>query len=326
MSTASDHSSTLLSRVRAACQRKGYSYRTEQSYTRWIVRYVKYHDTTHPRDLEKAEVRAYLSDLATERNVAASTQNQALNALLFLYRDVLGRDWDEVNDFDRAKEPDRLPVVLTPEEVQALLGNMEGPNGLVAHLLYGAGLRLSEALRLRVKDLDFDYEQILVRQGKGKKDRCTLLPTTLKTPLRRQLRKSRTVWEEDQEAGYGTASMPTALERKSPNAADEWGWQYVFPSQFRSEDPRSGNVKRHHRSPSAVQKAVKRAVRATDITKSASCHTLRHSFATHLLAQGTDIRTVQDLLGHDDLRSTQIYTHVLQNGQAGTRSPLDAIA
>lgn len=325
MSTPPKESSLLLDRVRAACQRKGYSYRTEQTYTRWIVRYVKYHDTTHPRHLEKSDVRAYLSHLATERNVAASTQNQSLNAILFLYREVLGRDWDGVTDFDRAKEPDRLPVVLTPEEVQAVLHEMEGPNGLVARLLYGAGLRLSEALRLRVKDLDFDYGQITVRQGKGKKDRCTMLPTTLKTPLRRQLRKSRPVWEEDKDAGYGTASMPTALERKYPNAADEWGWQYVFPSQSRSEDPRSGDIKRHHRSPSAVQKAMKRAVRAAGITKSASCHTLRHSFATHLLAQGTDIRTVQDLLGHDDLRSTQVYTHVLQDGQAGTPSPLDTI-
>jgi len=319
-------SSPLLDRVRAACQRKGYSYRTEQTCARWIVRYVKYHDPTHPRHLEKTDVRAYLSDLATERNVAASTQNQALNAILFLYRDILGRDWNGGTDFDRAKEPERLPVVLTPDEVQAVLHEMEGPNGLVARLLYGAGLRLSEALCLRVKGPDFDMGRIHVRQGKGKKDRCTMLPASLKTPLRRQLRKSRTVWEEDQNAGYGTASMPTALERKYPNAADEWGWQYVFPSQARSEDPRSGNIKRHHRSPSAVQKAMKRAVRATDITKSASCHTLRHSFATHLLAQGTDIRTVQDLLGHDDLRSTQVYTHVLQDGQAGTPSPLDTLA
>lgn len=324
-STSSNRSPSLLSRVRALCQRKGYSYRTEQTYSRWIVRYVKYHGTTHPRALDKQDVRDYLSYLATERNLAASTQNQALNALLFLYRDVLGREWDGVTDFERAKEPERLPVVLTPEEVTALLGAMSGTNRLVAGLLYGAGLRLSEALRLRVKDLDFDYEQILVRQGKGKKDRCTLLPTSLKGPLRRQLRKSRSVWEEDREAGSGTASMPTALQRKYPNAADEWAWQYVFPSRSRSPDPRSGDVKRHHRSPSAVQKAVKRAVRAAGITKSASCHTLRHSFATHLLAQGADIRTVQDLLGHDDIRSTQIYTHVLQNGQAGTQSPLDTL-
>jgi len=245
---------------------------------------------------------------------------------LFLYRDILGRDWNGVTDFDRAKEPERLPVVLTPDEVQAVLHEMEGPNGLVARLLYGAGLRLSEALCLRVKDLDFGYEQITVRQGKGKKDRCTMLPASLKTPLRRQLRKSRTVWEEDQNAGYGTASMPTALERKYPNAADEWGWQYVFPSQSRSEDPRGGDIKRHHRSPSAVQKAVKRAVEETGLTKSASPHTLRHSFATHLLEEGTDIRTVQDLLGHQDLRTTQVYTHVLQNGQAGTKSPLNSIA
>jgi len=325
-SSSPDGSPSLLDRVRARCQRKGYSYRTERTYARWIVRYVTFHDTTHPRALEKQDVRDYLSYLATERNLAASTQNQALNALLFLHHDLLGRDWDGVTDFERTKEPDRLPVVLTPDEVQALLETMRGTNRLVAGLLYGAGLRLSETLRLRVKDLDFDYEQIVVRQGKGKKDRCTLFPTSLKGPLRRQLRKSRTVWEEDREAGHGTVSMPTALERKYPNAADEWAWQYVFPSQSRSEDPRSGDVKRHHRSSSAVQKAVKRAVREAGITKSASCQTLRHSFATPLLAQGTDIRTVQDLLGHDDIRSTQIYTHVLQNGRAGTQSPLDAIA
>lgn len=324
-SSAPESSPSLLDRVRTRCQRKGYSYRTEQSYTRWIVRYVKYHDTTHPRNLDKQDVRTYLSHLARDRNLAASTQNQALNALLFLYRDVLGRDWEAITDFERAKEPERLPVVLTPEEVNRVLEAMEGPNGLVAHLLYGAGLRLSEALRLRVKDLDFDYDQIVVRQGKGKKDRTTLFPTCLKTPLRRQLRKSQARWEEDRAAGYGTASMPKALERKYPNAADEWAWQYVFPSQSRSEDPRSGQIKRHHRSPSAVQKAVKRAVRAAEIAKAASCHTLRHSFATHLLDQGTDIRTVQDLLGHEDLRTTQVYLHVLSDEHAGTESPLDTL-
>ena len=325
-SSVSNDSSPFLNRVRAACRRKGYTYQTEKTYLRWIVRYVKYHGTEHPRGFGKSEVRRYLSHLATERNVAASTQNQALSALLFLHRDVLGADWDEVSDFDRAQEPERLPVVLTQNEIATVLGQMEGPNGLVARLLYGAGLRLSEGLRLRVKDLDFEYEQITVRQGKGKKDRRTLLPEALVDPLRRQLRKSRALWEEDLEAGYGAVSMPKALAQKYPNAAREWGWQYVFPSVRRSEDPRSGDVKRHHRSPSAVQKAVKRAVEETDITKSASCHTLRHSFATHLLEQGTDIRTVQELLGHQDLRSTQVYTHVLQDGHAGTLSPLDTLA
>ena len=324
-SSASNDSSPFLNRIRAACRRKGYTYRTEKTYLRWIVRYVKYHGTQHPRAFGKSEVRDYLSYLATERTVAASTQNQALNALLFLHRDVLGADWDEVSDFNRAREPDRLPVVLTRKEVAAVLEQMDGPNGLVAHLLYGAGLRLSEALRLRVKDLDFEYEQITVRQGKGKKDRRTLLPGMLEDALRRQLRKSNAIWQEDLEAGYGAASMPKALGRKYPNAAAEWGWQYVFPSQRRSKDPRSGDIKRHPRSPSAVQKAVKRAVEGTGLTKSASPHTLRHSFATHLLEEGTDIRTVQELLGHQDLRTTQVYTHVLQDGQAGTQSPLERI-
>jgi integron integrase len=223
----------------------------------------------------REEVQSYLSHLATERNVAASTQNQALNALLFLYRDVLGREWNEIDDFHRAKEPERLPVVLSEKDVKALLGEMQGTDNLVAHLLYGAGLRLSEALRLRVKDIDFAYEQITVRQGKGKRDRRTLLPQPLEGPLRRQLQKSEAIWREDLEAGYGEASMPRALARKYPNAATEWGWQYVFPSSRRSEDPRSGDTKRHHRSPSAVQKAVKRAVRAAGIAKPASPHTLR---------------------------------------------------
>jgi len=323
--SSSDGSSPFLDRVRSACRRKGYTYRTEKTYLRWIVRYVKHHGTEHPRTFGKPEVRDYLSHLATERNVAASTQNQALNALLFLHLGVLGAEWDEVSDFERAKEPERLPVVLTQAEVGAVLGEMSGPNGLVAHLLYGAGLRLAEALRLRVKDTGFEYEQITVRQGKGKKDRRTLLPGMLEDPLRRQLQKSKSIWLEDQEAGYGAASMPKALARKYPNAATEWGWQYVFPSVRRSEDPRSGDIKRPRSSPSSAGKAVKRAVEEAGITKSASCHTLRHSFATHLLEQGTDIRTVQELLGHQDLRTTQVYTHVLQDGKAGTRSPLYGI-
>ncbi|WP_263821226.1 integron integrase [Salinibacter sp.] len=323
--SSSDGSSPFLDRVWSACRRKGYTYQTEKTYLRWIIRYVKYHGTKHPRTFGKPEVREYLSYLATERTVAASTQNQALNALLFLHRDVLGAEWDRVSNFDRAREPERLPIVLTQAEVKSVLGHMDGPNGLVAHLLYGAGLRLSEALGLRVKDLDFEYEQITVRQGKGKKDRRTLLPGILEVPLRRQLRKSKATWKEDLEAGYGKASLPKALERKSPHAATEWRWQYVFPSVRRSEDPRSGGIKRHHRSSSAVQKAVKRAVEEAGIAKSASCHTLRHSFATHLLEQGTDIRTVQELLGHQDLRTTQVYTHVLQDGKAGTRSPLETM-
>jgi integron integrase len=314
----------LLGQVRSACQRKGYSYRTEQTYVRWIVRYIRYHGTRHPKDFDATHVRTYLSYLATERAVAASTQNQALNALLFLHRTVLGTTWTHVDGFTRAKTPERLPVVLTRDEVAALLAGMEGTNRLVARLLYGAGLRISEALRLRIKDIDFGYQQITVRQGKGKKDRRTMLPRSAEAALKRQIAKARVVWKEDCEAGHGGASLPQALARKYPDAAHEWKWQYVFPSRGRSTDPRSGRLKRHHRSPPTVQRAVKRAVRRADIEKPASCHTLRHSFATHLLEDGADIRTVQELLGHSDLRTTQIYTHVLQRGVA-PRSPLETL-
>jgi len=315
----------LLDQVRTVCRRKGYSYRTEKTYIGWITRYIRFHGTRHPESFNETHVRAYLSYLATKRRVAAATQNQALNALLFLHRSVLGAEWDFVDGFVRAKKPKRLPVVLTPDEVALLLTSMEGTNRLVASLLYGAGLRLSEALRLRVKDLDPDDGQITVRQGKGKKDRRTIFPESLERAIDRQLRKSHVLWKEDVEAGFGGVSMPTALTRKYPNASLEWGWQYLFPSRNRSMDPRSGHIRRHHRSPSAVQRAVKKAVRAADIAKPASCHTLRHSFATHLLDRGTDIRTVQELLGHQDVRTTQIYTHVLRNGHAGTRSPLSAL-
>jgi len=319
-------SSPLLDRVRAACQRKGYSYRTEQTCARWIVRYVKYHDPTHPRHLEKTDVRAYLSDLATERNVAASTQNQALNALIFLYEQVLGVELGSIGPVDRADEPRRLPTVLSRDEVRQLFAALSpGPNRLVAHLLYGSGLRLSEALRLRVKELDFDHDRIHVRDGKGGKDRMTVLPERLHDPLRRHLKTVQAQHQEDRAEGVGGVYLPDAFAEKYPNAATEWHWQYVFPSTQLSEDPRSGTVRRHHRSDSAVQRAVKKAADAAAIEKHASCHTLRHSFATHLLQDGTDVRTIQKLLGHEQLRTTMQYVHVLEQSGAAVTSPLDTL-
>lgn len=313
----------LLERVRGTCRRCGFSLRTEQAYTSWTKRYVRFHGTRHPRELGEADVRAFLTYLAVERNVAASTQNQALNALVFLYRRVLNLDLGAFEDFERAKRPRRLPTVLSREQVRKLLSQMHGPNRLVASLLYGAGLRLTEALRLRVKSLDFEQGRIVVRDGKGRKDRLTILPETLHCPLRRRLRKVRLLHEEALEEGYGTVWLPDALARKYTQAPREWIWQWLFPSPQRSTDPRSGARRRHHRSDSAVQRAVKKAARAARLPRRASPHTLRHSFATHLLEDGTDVRTLQKLLGHENLETTMIYTHVA--GGAGAKSPLDAL-
>lgn len=324
MSNTFSRSPRLLDRVRIACRRKHYSFRTEQAYTSWTRRYVLYHEKRHPRELDARHVTAFLNHLAVDRHVAASTQNQALNALLFLYRQVLGRELGELEGLERARRPKRLPVVLTRQEVTALLRQMSGTNRLVASLLYGAGLRLSEALRLRVKDLDFDYAQIVVRHGKGAKDRVTMLPAILGDPLRAHLEEVREGHDEDLREGYGAVHLPDALASKYPYAARAWSWQYVFPARNRSTDPRSGGVRRHHRSNSAVQTAVRRAVLQARITKKATCHTLRHSFATHLLEDGYDIRTVQQLLGHASVRTTQIYTHVLNRGSCVV-SPLEKI-
>jgi len=287
---------------------------------------VRFHGTVHPRTLHAKDVRAFLDHLAAERNVAASTQNQALNALIFLYEHVLDIDLGAIGDFERAQRSRRLPVVLTREEVRAVLGHMQGTNRLVALLLYGSGLRLTEALRLRVKDIDTAYGQILVRDGKGRKDRRTVFPKRAAEPLQRHLRKVKVLHEEDCADGYGAVFLPDALARKYPNAATDWTWQYVFPARGRSVDPRSGIERRHHRSDSAVQRAVKKAVEAAQVNKRASCHTFRHSFATHLIEDGYDIRTVQELLGHDDLRTTMVYTHVLNRGGRGVQSPLDEAA
>jgi integron integrase len=313
----------LLDQVRTTLRMQHKSLRTEHAYVGWIRRFVAFHGMRHPAELGAAEVREFLSHLATENNVAASTQNQALAALLFLYRHVLEQPLPRIQDVVRARRPRRLPVVLTQAEVGAVLAELDGTLHVAASLLYGAGLRLLECLRLRTKDVDFAAGQILVRDGKGQKDRVTMLPNQLREPLEFHLRKVRLLHEEDLRAGHGEVYLPGALAKKYPQAARSWGWQYVFPAAQRSRDPRSAAVRRHHLSESVLQRAVKRAVRRAGIDKAASCHTLRHSFATHLLEAGYDIRTVQELLGHEDVRTTMIYTHVLNRGGMGVRSPLD---
>ncbi|HYE34140.1 MAG TPA: integron integrase [Methylocaldum sp.] len=272
------------------------------------------------------EVERFLTHLAVDRNVAASTQNQALSAILFLYKDVLGIELPWLSEVRRAKKPERLPLVLTVEEVKRVLARLDGQHWLMASLLYGAGLRLLECVRLRVKDVDFGYKQITVRDGKGQKDRMTMLPQAVIEPLKAHLEKVKVLHEHDVEEGYGEVYLPYALERKYPNAGREFGWQYVFSAQHRSRDPRSGKERRHHLDEQSLQRAMKKAVRAAGLTKPASCHTLRHSFATHLLQSGYDIRTVQELLGHKDVSTTMIYTHVLNRGGMGVNSPLDGLS
>jgi integron integrase len=313
----------LLEIVRAVIRGKHYSRRTEQSYVDWIKRYIRFHNTQHPRELGPDHISAFLTHLAVDLDVAASTQNQARSALLFLYREVLGILIDAPQDVIAAKMPRRLPTVLTREEVRAVLAQMSGDYRLMAQLLYGSGLRLMECLRLRIKDVDFTQRQLTVRDGKGMHDRVTMLPDALIGPLQDHLRLVRRTHEEDLERGFGAVYLPFALERKYPNAQREWGWQYVFPADRLSTDPRSNALRRHHRDERGLQVAVKTAIRAAAILKPASCHTFRHSFATHLLENGYDIRTVQELLGHADVKTTMIYTHVLNRGGKGVRSPLD---
>ncbi|HPT51622.1 MAG TPA: integron integrase [Accumulibacter sp.] len=313
----------LLDQVRGRIRLKHYSLRTEQAYLDWIRRFIRFHGRRHPREMGAAEVGAFLTHLAVEGKVAASTQNQAKSALLFLYRQVLDCELPWLDNVERAKAPKRLPVVLTQTEVQALLTRLRGTHWLLASLLYGAGLRLMEGLRLRVKDVDFKRKEILVRDGKGFKDRVTMLPMALVEPLRAHLERVRELHRRDLAAGLGAVYLPYALERKYPNAACEWIWQYVFPSIKLAVDPRSGETRRHHVQDQALQRAVKQAVRDADLSKPATPHTLRHSFATHLLEGGYDIRTVQELLGHSDVSTTMIYTHVLNKGGRGVVSPLD---
>ena len=313
----------LLDRVRERIRLKHYSLRTEQAYCDWIKRFVVFHGKRHPSGLGAPDVEAFLTALAVQGRVAASTQNQAKSALLFLYKEVLGVELPWLDNVERAKAPARLPVVLTREEVARVLARLHGVHRLVGSLLYGTGLRIMEAMRLRVKDVDFSRGEILVRDGKGGKDRVTMLPVRLVAPLRDQLLHERELHRVDLDEGFGAVWLPFALDRKYPSAAREWGWQYVFPADARSVDPRDGVERRHHLADQAFQRAMKSAVRGAGIAKPATPHTLRHSFATHLLESGYDIRTVQELLGHADVSTTMIYTHVLARGGRGVVSPID---
>ena len=315
----------LLDQVVAKMRVKHYSLRTEKSYTDWIKRYIWHFDKTHPKDMGAAQVEAFLTHLAVERNVSASTQNQAKSALLYLYKEVLGVELPWLDNVTQAKVPQRLPVVLTQAEVQAVLSRMDGTMWLIASLLYGSGLRIMEALRLRVKDVDFAQREILVREGKGFKDRVTMLPLSLVEPLKAHLQKVQTLHQDDLNSGHGEVFMPMALDSKYPSGSKSWSWQYCFPSVKLSVDPRSKVIRRHHADEKTVQRAVKKAVKLAGMVKLATPHTLRHSFATHLLAGGYDIRTVQELMGHSDVSTTMIYTHVLNKGGKGVSSPLDVL-
>jgi integron integrase len=320
-----EDSSPFLRSVREAIRKRHFSIRTEEAYVHWTKRFILFHGKRHPAQLGESDVAAFLSHLAIEGQVAAATQNQALNALVFLYRNVLDRPLGECIGIVRAKRPQRLPVVLTPEEVGRILRALKGVHWLIGCLQYGSGLRLLESVRLRVKDLDFEHRAILVRDGKGGKDRVVTLPDELVVPLKRHLAARRTLFERDVADGVATVYLPYALARKYPNAPSQWAWQYVFAADNVSTDPRSGERRRHHVDESSMQKAVRNAVREAQIHKPASCHTLRHSFASHLLERGADIRTVQEQLGHSDVRTTQIYTHVIKRGGMALRSPLSAV-
>jgi len=315
----------FLDQVRNRLRLEHYSRRTEEAYVGWIRRFILFHGRRHPAALGEGEITRFLSSLATERHVSASTQNQALSALLFLYGDVLKRDLAWLDGIVRARGPRRLPVVLSREEIRAVLGQLEGTPKLMTTLLYGAGLRLMEGHRLRVKDLDFSASQILVRGGKGNKDRVTLLPAVAREDLARQLETVRRQHQSDLARGTGWVELPGALARKYPNAGREWPWQWVFPATRCYTAAETGQVRRHHLHESVVQREVRKAVLKAGITRPASCHTFRHSFATHLLENGYDIRTVQELLGHKDVSTTMIYTHVLNRGPAAVKSPLDLL-
>lgn len=321
----SDGKPRLLEQVRNVIRYRHYSIRTEEAYLQWIRRYIHFHNKRHPREMGAKEVTAFLTHLAVQRDVSPSTQNQALNAILFLYRHVMEIELPWLEGFERAKRKPKLPVVLTREEVSAVLAQLDGTKWLIASMLYGSGMRHLECLRLRIKDVDFSYKQITVRDGKGAKDRVTLLANKLIEPLRTHLSRVKILHEQDLQNGYGRVYLPHALAKKYPNAEREWGWQFLFPGTQIAKDPRSNVQRRHHLHDSVMQRAIKQAVRNAGIYKPASTHTLRHSFATHLLEDGYDIRTVQELLGHSDVKTTMIYTHVLNKGGRGVKSPLEEL-
>lgn len=315
----------LMEQMRNELRARHYSHRTEETYCAWVKRFIFFHGLRHPGEMGEKEINRFLSKLAVEGGIGPSTQNQALSALLFLYRNVLKREVDELGDVVRARRAKRLPVVMTREEVRIVMGRLDGQAWLAASLMYGAGLRLNECLGLRVQDVDFGGNQIVVRSGKGGKDRITMLPQAAKQPLISHLRRVKAIHDKDLAEGYGRVVLPNALERKYRYAAHEWRWQFVFPQTHRWTDRRTGCQGRHHVDESIIQKAVARGVLDAGIMKRATCHTLRHSFATHLLENGYDIRTVQELLGHKDVRTTMVYTHVLNRGGKGVRSPMDGI-
>ncbi|MEN8007839.1 MAG: integron integrase [Candidatus Krumholzibacteriota bacterium] len=317
--------SQLLEEVSRATEAKHYSPKTNQAYTRWIRRFIIYHRKRHPKDLGGPEVSSFLSYLATDRKVSGSTQGQALSAILFLYKEVLGIELPWMDDIVRAKKTTHVPTVMTVREVELVMDRLQGVTWLVASLLYGAGLRLIEGLRLRVQDLDFDRSEITVRLGKGGKDRRTMLPKRVRVHLMNHLETTRRQHQADLKTGAGYVAVPGALIRKYPNANREWPWQWVFPATRRYRDPDTGEQRRHHLHESVIQRAVKSAAREASITKRVSPHILRHSFATHLLEAGYDIRTIQELLGHSDLSTTMMYTHVLNKGGRGVKSPLDEL-
>lgn len=313
----------LIDQTRNVMRLHHYSIRTEETYIQWIKRFIFFHNKRHPKEMGEKEIRSYLTHLAVDKHVAASTQNQALSAILFLYKRVLELELDWIDDVVRAKRPKYLPVVLTKSEVSTILNAMSGTNALIAKLLYGTGMRLMEALRLRIQDIDFEQFQIMVRSGKGNKDRVTTLPETLVKQLKQQIEKARIIHVNDLAEGYGRVYLPFSLDRKYPRAGLEFGWQYCFPSMNRSTSPLTGEIGRHHLNEKNIGRAIKTASRSVGILKRVSSHTMRHSFATHLLENGYDIRTVQELLGHSDVSTTMIYTHVLNKGGRGVKSPLD---
>jgi integron integrase len=315
----------LLDQVRRAIRRRHYSDRTEKAYVHWIKRFIFFHNKRHPAEMAESEIAQFLSSLATEGRVSASTQNQALNALLFLYNDVLNKRIGLIDGVVRAKRPQRLPVVLTKDEVKRVLDRMSGAPRLMGLLLYGAGLRLMECCRLRVKDIDFSRNEVVVRSGKGNKDRYTMLPSAVHDSLIEHLQGVKAQHDEDLKNGLGRVSLPNALDRKYPNAGKEWGWQWVFPATSHYIDSVSGEKRRHHLHESVLQRAFKEARLKAGVLKPAGCHSLRHSFATHLLENGYDIRSVQELLGHNDVTTTVVYTHVLNRGGKGVRSPADGL-